>query len=51
MPKLLYFITEDWFFRSHFWDRAKRAQQAGFEVVVLAREVQMVLCFARPGSG
>lgn len=37
MPKLLYFISEDWFFCSHFMDRAKAAQQAGYEVVVLAR--------------
>lgn len=37
MPKLLYFISEDWFFCSHFMDRAKAAQQAGFEVVVLTR--------------
>jgi glycosyltransferase involved in cell wall biosynthesis len=37
MPKLLYFISEDWFFCSHFLDRAKAAQRAGYEVVVLAR--------------
>ncbi|KQP14322.1 glycosyltransferase family 4 protein [Pseudorhodoferax sp. Leaf267] len=37
MPKLLYFISEDWFFCSHFLDRAKAAQQAGYEVVVLTR--------------
>jgi glycosyltransferase involved in cell wall biosynthesis len=37
MPKLLYFISEDWFFWSHFFDRAKAAQLAGYEVVVLTR--------------
>lgn len=36
--RLLYFLTEDWFFRSHFLDRAKAAQTAGFEVAVAARE-------------
>lgn len=37
MPKLLYFISEDWFFCSHFLDRAQAAQRAGYEVVVLTR--------------
>lgn len=37
-PKLLYLLTEDWFFCSHFFDRAKAARDAGFEVVVVARE-------------
>lgn len=36
--KLLYFLTEDWFFCSHFIDRARAAQAAGFEVAVAARE-------------
>jgi len=36
--RLLYFLTEDWFFRSHFLDRAQAAQAAGFEVAVAARE-------------
>lgn len=36
-PKLLYFVTEDWFFCSHFLDRAVAAQQAGFQVSVLTR--------------
>lgn len=35
MPKLLYFISEDWFFCSHFLERAQAAQRAGMEVVVL----------------
>jgi glycosyltransferase involved in cell wall biosynthesis len=38
MAKLLYFISEDWFFCSHFMERAKVAQANGFDVVVLARE-------------
>lgn len=37
MAKLLYFISEDWFFRSHFFDRAVAARGAGYEVVVLTR--------------
>jgi len=37
MAKLLYFVTEDWFFCSHFMERAKVAQSKGFEIVVLAR--------------
>jgi glycosyltransferase involved in cell wall biosynthesis len=35
--KLLFFITEDWFFCSHFLDRAIAARQAGFEVTVVTR--------------
>jgi glycosyltransferase involved in cell wall biosynthesis len=37
MPKLLYLVTEDWFFISHFLPMARTAQAAGFEVVVAAR--------------
>lgn len=36
-PKLLYFIGVDWFFLSHFLDRAVAAQQYGFDVVVLTK--------------
>lgn len=32
--KLLFFVTEDWFFCSHFLDRAVAARAAGYEVVV-----------------
>lgn len=35
IPKLLYFIGVDWFFYSHFLDRAIAAKQAGYDVVVL----------------
>jgi len=36
--KLLYLITEDWFFCSHFIERAVAASKAGYEVLVVARE-------------
>jgi glycosyltransferase involved in cell wall biosynthesis len=36
-PKLIFFVTVDWFFCSHFMDRAKAAQQAGYEVIVLTQ--------------
>jgi glycosyltransferase involved in cell wall biosynthesis len=36
-PKILYFVTEDWYFCSHRLGLAKAAQQAGFEVSVLTR--------------
>ena len=38
MPKLLYLLSEDWFFCSHFMERAIAAKRAGYEVVVVARE-------------
>jgi len=34
-PKLLYFIGVDWFFYSHFLDRAIAAKKAGYDVTVL----------------
>ncbi|WP_189690211.1 glycosyltransferase family 4 protein [Pseudorhodoferax aquiterrae] len=37
MAKLLYFISEDWFFCSHFLERAKSAQRAGHQVLVFTR--------------
>ncbi|MEO8364264.1 MAG: glycosyltransferase family 4 protein [Ilumatobacteraceae bacterium] len=36
--KLLYVITEDWFFTSHFLDRAIAAKAAGFDVAVATRK-------------
>lgn len=33
-PRLLYLITEDWYFWSHRLDLAKAAQAAGFDVVI-----------------
>jgi glycosyltransferase involved in cell wall biosynthesis len=37
MPKILYLVTEDWFFVSHFLPMARAAAAAGFEVVVATR--------------
>ncbi|TMJ04761.1 MAG: glycosyltransferase family 4 protein [Alphaproteobacteria bacterium] len=37
MPKLLYLVTEDWFFVSHFLPMARTARAAGYEVVVATR--------------
>src|SRR5258708_6478011 len=37
MPKLLYLVTEDWFFASHFLPMAREARSMGFEVVVATR--------------
>jgi len=38
--KLLYLITEDWFFCSHFIERAVAARAAGYEVLVVTRVVE-----------
>jgi glycosyltransferase involved in cell wall biosynthesis len=35
---LLFLLTEDWFFASHFWVRALAAKKAGWRVVLVARE-------------
>lgn len=35
--KILFFVTEDWFFCSHFMDRAVAAIKAGYEVGVVTR--------------
>jgi glycosyltransferase involved in cell wall biosynthesis len=37
MPKLLYLITEDWFFVSHFLPMAQVARECGYQVVVATR--------------
>jgi glycosyltransferase involved in cell wall biosynthesis len=37
MPKILYLITEDWFFVSHFLPMARTARALGFEVTVATR--------------
>ncbi|MCA3132398.1 MAG: glycosyltransferase family 4 protein [Rhodocyclaceae bacterium] len=34
-PKLIFFVTVDWFFCSHFLGRAVAAREAGYEVLVL----------------
>jgi len=35
---LVFLLTEDWFFASHFWARALAAKQAGWRVILVARE-------------
>jgi glycosyltransferase involved in cell wall biosynthesis len=37
MPKLLYFVTEDWFFASHFLPMARTARDYGYQVTVATR--------------
>jgi glycosyltransferase involved in cell wall biosynthesis len=37
MPKILYLVTEDWFFVSHFLPMARAARDCGFEVAVATR--------------
>jgi glycosyltransferase involved in cell wall biosynthesis len=49
MPKLLYVVTEDWFFVSHFLPMARAAKAAGFEVVVATRIRQHDDAIAREG--
>ncbi len=34
-PRLIFFVTVDWFFCSHFLGRARAAQAAGYEVLIL----------------
>lgn len=36
-PRLIFFATEDWFFCSHFLDRAVAARDRGFDVSVVTR--------------
>lgn len=39
-PKLLYLVTEDWYFWSHRLPMARAAQRAGFDVAVATRVAQ-----------
>jgi glycosyltransferase involved in cell wall biosynthesis len=39
-PKLLFVVTEDWFFASHFLPMARAARELDLDVVVIARERQ-----------
>ncbi|WP_167755674.1 glycosyltransferase [Vitreimonas flagellata] len=41
-PKLLFLVTEDWFFRSHFMFLVERAIREGYECVVVARNTGAV---------
>ena len=36
-PRLIFIVTVDWFFCSHFLGRARAAQAAGYDVLVLTR--------------
>ncbi|MBE0435424.1 MAG: glycosyltransferase family 1 protein, partial [Methylomicrobium sp.] len=36
-PKLIYFVTEDWYFCSHRLNLAIAARQQGFRVLVVTR--------------
>lgn len=36
-PRLLYLITEDWYFWSHRLDLARAARDAGFDVTIATR--------------
>src|SRR6202030_4217469 len=38
-PRLLYVVTEDWYFLSHRLPMARAARDAGFDVHVATREV------------
>jgi hypothetical protein len=37
MPKILYLVTEDWFFASHFMPMARTARDLGFDVAIAAQ--------------
>ncbi|MGZ8322859.1 MAG: glycosyltransferase family 4 protein [Rhodoplanes sp.] len=49
MPKLLFVVTEDWFFVSHFLPMARAAKAAGFAVAVATRIRQHGDAIAREG--
>src|SRR6266700_584274 len=49
MPKLLYLVTEDWFFASHFLPMAREARGMGFEVVVATRVREQATRIAAEG--
>jgi glycosyltransferase involved in cell wall biosynthesis len=36
--KIIYLISEDWFFISHFWDRAIAAKNSGFDVIIVCKD-------------
>ena len=42
--KLLYLITEDWFFCSHFLERALAAKSIGYEIIVCSRVLHKIGC-------
>ena len=48
-PRLLYVVTEDWFFLSHRLPMARAAQAAGFEVHVATNVADGAAAIAREG--
>lgn len=36
-PKLIFFVSVDWFFFSHFFQRAMAAKEAGYDVVLVSK--------------
>lgn len=48
-PKLLFLITEDWFFASHFLPLARRALAEGYEPIVAARNSNALCNVAAEG--
>ena len=36
--KIIYLISEDWFFISHFLDRAIAAKNSGFDVIIMCKD-------------
>lgn len=51
MPKLIYLVTEDWYFLSHRLPMARAARRAGFEVVVATRINRAEDCAAIEAAG
>jgi glycosyltransferase involved in cell wall biosynthesis len=49
MPKILYFVTEDWFFASHFLPMARAAREIGLDVVVATRLGEKAQRIAKEG--
>ncbi|MEF2552722.1 glycosyltransferase family 4 protein [Aurantimonas sp. A2-1-M11] len=49
-PKVLFVITEDWFFVSHFLPMAEAAREAGFEPVVVTRVRNHAAAIAAVGA-
>ncbi|MGE5502828.1 MAG: glycosyltransferase [Actinomycetota bacterium] len=49
MPKILFLVTEDWYFVSHRLDLARRTRDAGYEVVVATRVQAMGDLLEREG--
>lgn len=47
--KILYLITVDWFFCSHFLERAQAAREAGYEVTVVTRVTDRCCAEIRTG--